>query len=536
MGEENSAAKGVFILSVAGMMAKFLSVFYSPFLLGILGEEGYGIYSQTTEIFVFIYAITCMGSQPAVAKVISELSALQNEAGARRALRISRRFYMFLGGGIGILMMVFAIPLLNIFNIEQAALGVITLGPCVLITSILSAYRGYMQGKGHMKEIAISQVLEQFLNVGISLLFAYILVQVSIAAGNAGAQVGTSVGALFAVLYLIYVLDKKYTKYEDEDSIVYGRKVSDKKILRKVIMYSIPITLSAGMQNLGGLIDMVNVKNRLLYAGFTSVQSDVLYGKLAMYKTLLGVPLVIITSIGTTTLPSIAKSAVLNEKKQVKKKIAYAFRIAFSIAIPAAVGLSMLSEMIYMTLYNSSDGHEIMMIGAFILILITMTQVQAVIMQSVNKLYFILGTFLVGIVTKIVVNYIFVGITDINIYGVLIGNVFWHLIPAILNHKKLCEIMRMRLSIPKLVLKPLLASVAMAGVIYILKMPLSFIFRFITPSRITAAPITIIIVAIAAVVYIYIMIVTGGIRKSDLQMISPKLLRVMPRFMRRKLK
>ena len=230
MGEEHSAAKGVFILSVAGMVAKFISVFYTPFLVGILKDDGYGIYSQTTEIFLFIYAITCMGAQPAVAKVVSELSALGNEEGAKKALRISRKFYMMLGGGLGILMMILAIPLCNLFGISDAAYGVMALGPCVLITCILSAYRGYMQGKGHMTQIAISQVIEQLLNVILSLLCAYILVQVSTAAGNAGAQVGTSVGALFAMLYLVYSLDKKYSKEEEEiESLTNVRKVRKKK-------------------------------------------------------------------------------------------------------------------------------------------------------------------------------------------------------------------------------------------------------------------------------------------------------------------
>ena len=537
MGEEHSAAKGVFILSVAGMVAKFISVFYTPFLVGILKDDGYAIYSQTTEIFLFIYAITCMGAQPAVAKVVSELSALGNEEGAKKALRISRKFYMMLGGGLGILMMILAIPLCNLFGISDAAYGVMALGPCVLITCILSAYRGYMQGKGHMTQIAISQVIEQLLNVILSLLCAYILVQVSTAAGNAGAQVGTSVGALFAMLYLVYSLDKKYSKEEEEiESLTNVRKVSEKKILRKIIMYSIPITLSTGMQNFGGLVDMVNVNSRLAVAGFEKEIANSLYGQLGKYKTLLSVPLVIITSIGTTTLPAIARSMVLNERKEVKRKIAYAFKMAFSIAIPAAVGLSMLSELVYATLYNRTDGHKLMMIGAFILILYTTTQIQAVIMQSINKLYFILGTFMLGIVTKIIVNYIFVGIPGINIYGVLIGNVFWHLIPAVLNHKKLCKIMKMRLSIPKLVIKPAIASIVMAGVIYLLKLPLKYVFEVISLSRVTAAPITIIIVAIGGIVYLYLMIAMGGIRKSDIQTISPKLIRMMPRFMRRKLR
>ena len=71
MGEEHSAAKGVFILSVAGMVAKFISVFYSPILVSILDVDGFGIYSRTTEIFLFIYdhesvshSVMCDSLQP----------------------------------------------------------------------------------------------------------------------------------------------------------------------------------------------------------------------------------------------------------------------------------------------------------------------------------------------------------------------------------------------------------------------------------------------------------------------------------------
>ncbi|MDU1829409.1 Gx transporter family protein, partial [Anaerococcus sp.] len=49
------------------LLALYIYGFKVAFLVGILKDDGYGIYSQTTEIFLFIYAITCMGAQPAVA-------------------------------------------------------------------------------------------------------------------------------------------------------------------------------------------------------------------------------------------------------------------------------------------------------------------------------------------------------------------------------------------------------------------------------------------------------------------------------------
>ena len=535
MREENSAVRGMFALSAAGIIAKILSVFYSPILVAVLGEEGLGIYSKTLEVFLFVYAIACTGTQPAVAKVVTELTVLGNNKGAIRALQLSRRLYMFLGGTLGAIMMLIAFPIGKLIGTPEIGYGVIALGPCVLITAVLATYRGFMQGKNNMTSIAISQILEQLFNVIISLIGAVLLVKVSLPLGSAGAQIGTSAGALIACFYLIYCYDKKRYKVDSIRFASNNKKVSDKKILRKIIRYSIPITMSAALQNLGGLVDMINVSQRLAVAGFNYEAGNALYGQYAMYKTLSGVPLVLITAIATISLPAISRSFVINDRKEVKSKISSAFRITFAIAVPAAVGLSILSSEVYTSLYNGSDGASIMTIGSFIIVLMAITQIQSIVLQSINKLYFVIKTFAIGIVFKIVLNYIFVGMPEINIYGVLIGNCFWYLVPAILNHKKICSEMKMRLSIRRLITKPLLASIVMGGVLFVLRIPTSFMFKYITPSRLTMFPVTILLVAIGGLAYVYLMIVMGGITKKDIKMISPKLMRILPRFMKKKL-
>ncbi|MDS0525765.1 polysaccharide biosynthesis protein [Clostridium sp. SHJSY1] len=536
MKEKASAAKGMFILSFAGMMVKVMSVFYTPLLTQILGLGGYGIYSKTTEVFLFIYALSCMGAQPAVAKVVAEYTALDNPKGAIKVLRIASGFYGVLGIVLGGGMVLLAKPLANLAHSPQSAYGIMALGPCIVITSLLAVFRGFMQGKSNMTPIAISQVAEQILNVVISLLCAFILVQGSVDMGNAGAQVGTSVGALFACFLVIYFYDKKGYKEEALESEIPDKKIKNKKILRKLLMYSFPITLSAGLQNLGGLVDMFNVSARLIVAGFTEEQANILYAGLGQYKTLYGVPLVVITAIGTTVLPSIAKSIALKDRKETKRKISYAFKMVFIIAIPSAVGLSMLSKEVYIALFNTSQGSGIMMYGSVILVLMSMTQIQSTVLQGINKLYFVLKTFCIGIVIKIIANYILVGIPGINIYGAIIGNCLWHLIPAILNHREICSIMMMRMPVLRLTIKPIFASAAMAATIYVCKMPLGFLYRFIPLTRFTAIPITVLLIAAGGLVYIYLIIATGGITKKDIEGVSPKILKIIPRFMRVKLR
>ena len=534
MREGSTAAKGVLALSIAGILTKVISLLYTPFLITILGRDGYGVYAKVMEVFLFVYAITSVGAQPAVAKVVSELTAVGNLKGSVQALKISRRFYFWLGTIAGLLMMVLAFPIARMIESELIAYGVIALGPCVLITSLLSVYRGFMQGKNNMTPIAVSQVLEQMLNVGVSLLFAFLLMPIGLQFGVAGAQIGTSIGALCACLYLVYrYLKNGYVLEALEDT---EHRANDKRIFKRIVMYSIPIVLSSGLQNLGGLVDMMNVTNRLQSSGLSEVAANTLYGDYGLYKTLYGVPLVMITAIGVTVLPAIARARALRDKKEIKRNIRRAFKVALLIAIPAAVGLALTSEHIYMSLVGNTEGSELMKYGSFILVLMTITQIQSVVLQGINKFYYILFTFFIGIIFKIGLNYIFVGIIEINIYGVLIGNCFWHLIPAFLNHKKICKTMRMKMSFVKLLTKPLLAAIIMGLAIVVLQIPVDFMYRLIEPSRLTAILITIILVGVGGFTYIYLMILIGGIKKEDIETVSPKLIRIMPRFMRMKLR
>ena len=533
MREESTAARGILALSIAGILSKVISVLYTPMLRSILGIEGYGVYGKVLEVFLFVYAITSAGAQPAVAKVVSELTAVGNVKGSVMALKISRKFYFWCGTIAGLLMMVLAFPISNIIG-GSAAYGIIALGPCVLITSLLSVQRGFLQGKNNMTPIAVSQVLEQFLNVIISLLFAFILGSVSLSLGVAGAQVGTSIGAIFACFFVIYkYFQNGYALEASEDT---EHRVNSKKIFSRIVMYSIPIVMSSGLQNFGGLVDMLNVSTRLISSGLTEKVANSLYGEYTTYKTLYGVPLVMITAIGTTVLPAISRARALHDMKGIRRNIRRTFKLSLLIAIPSAVGLSILSEHIYMCLFNDTIGARMMELGSFILVLMTITQIQSVILQGINKFYYILLTFLIGIIFKIILNYIFVGMIDINIYGVLIGNCFWHLIPAVLNHRKICKTMKMRMSFIRLIFKPLFASTVMGLALILLEKPVDFMYKFIGPSRLTDVPITIVSVGIGVFIYAYLMILMGGIRKDDIETVSPKVMRLIPRFMRMKLR
>ncbi|HEX9026277.1 MAG TPA: polysaccharide biosynthesis protein, partial [Clostridium sp.] len=402
----SSSNRGFLILSIAGLLTKVISVFYIPLLQRIIGLDGYGIYQNCYEVFLFVYAVTNLGTQPAIAKVVAELTALGKSNDAVRTLKIARTLLALVGAILTIFLMLFAFPIGRAIGNPAASYGILMLAPSIFVTSILSSYRGYFQGKNSMTAIAISQVLEQVINIIISLTCAFFLVKISIEYGSAGGTVGTSIGALVACLYMVYIYGKK--KFEEDSIEAQGtnKRIRTKHIIKKLIKYGLPITLCSGLQNFGSLVDMVNVNSRLAVAGFNLQESQVLYGVLGRYKTLLSVPLIIVTALGTTVLPAIVTAMALKDKKEIRRKTTFAFRMIFIITIPAAIGLSSLGREVFELLYGTDQGFELMVMGSVVLILMAVVQIQTVILQSMNKLYFVLGTFSIGIAFKIIANYI----------------------------------------------------------------------------------------------------------------------------------
>lgn len=533
--EEKSVGRSFLILSIAGILVKILSAAYIPLLNAIIHKSGIAIYNASYSYFVFIIAVTSLGAQPAIAKVVAELKALGHEEDAIRAMKIARNYLSIIGAVITIIFIVLAKPIATITNWESATLSLIFLAPTVFFSCILASYRGYLQGAEEMKTLAISQVVEQIVNVVLSLIFAYLFIQISTEWGSAGGTVGTTIGAIVALIFILFMYDKN--RYEDnaEENNKASKNISNKRILKKLIAYGLPIILVAGLQNAGGVVDTINVKARLLSAGFIESEADAKFAVLGFYNTLLYVPLSIVTALSAAVFPKIIQAFTTKNRKALKSQIAYSFRLTYLITIPAAMGLSVLSKEIYLMIFGTSDGYQLLKYGSVVLVLMSISAIQNTILQGINKLYLVLSTAALSILLKFVINYILVGIKNINVLGAIFASFFAFLVPAIINHTRLKRIFKMKIPILKLATIPVMSSLVMAVSIYILRIPLDRIMNIIDGGRLATTLLVMLLIGVGGSVYLVIMILLGGLKKKDLDMISPRIFVFMPKFLRKNL-
>jgi stage V sporulation protein B len=527
---EQSTTKGFAVLSAASMMVKVLSLLYIPFLMLIIGDEGYGIYGAAYQVYVFIFVITNAGIPVAISKLISELIAVKNYRDAVKSFKIARFMLLIIGIVMTLVMLVFAGPLANAVHYQKAYLSLLTLAPAIFFTSIASAYRGYFQGRGNMTPTAISQVLEQGMNTVFSLVFAAYLMKYGVIAGCAGGTIGTAIGALVSSLFLMFYYEKnkkfRVPKGYFNEEI---KRIPTKKLVGKIIKYGFPITLCVGMTYAGNIVDVYNTKVRLMAGGFSDKDATILFGYLTKYQQLLNVPIAIISSLAMAILPAISAATTVGNKELVREKINYAFRLCFLIAVPCAVGLAVLSDPIFRTL-KFRGGSYIMTYGGVVLVLMSVMQIQTTILQSVGKLYTATLYSVLGIVCKIVTNYFLIAMPKVNILGAIAGSVLGFLIPIILNGIIIRRTLGVKFGLISHAFKPFLASTVMGSLIFGIYYIFHTMLGLVKRGYFINAFLTIAITSIGALVYLFALVIIGGITQRDLRNMPTKATRLIPRF------
>lgn len=535
--KEQSTTRGFAVLSAASLIVKLVSLLYLPLLNFILPQDAIGSYNFTYTIFTFIYVLTNSGIPVAISKLVSELIAQNNYKDAIKSFKMARFMLLVLGFVMSIVMILIAGPITERATQADSRLAIIVLAPTVLITSVMSAYRGYFQGRANMTPTGVSQIIEQIVNTVFSLICAALLIKYSLMAGVAGATVGTTLGAFVACIYLIikYEKIKKFKVPKDLD-LSRVKRLSNKTLFKKLLTYGIPITLSVGLQQGGNFIDSLIAVNRLMKCGYNEKFARAMYGTIGQTNSLINVPIAIVSALSAAVLPAISAAMAVGDKKLAQEKINQSIKICSIIVIPSAIGLAVLSKPIYGVLFPSAvNGAKLMKLACLIVIFMSIVQIQTTILQGLGKMHVVTGTMFIGIVVKIIVSYILMAIPSINQFGSVIGNIMCFLVPLGLNYYYIKNYTRFKLPVLKYSIIPFISAIVMGLMAIVVYYPCD-IFISKNPSRFAYVLPTMISVMLAVFVYAYCMICLRGITKEDMNSISPKVMKIIPSFMKKRMK
>ncbi|MCE5255979.1 MAG: polysaccharide biosynthesis protein [Spirochaetaceae bacterium] len=516
MKSETTAHKGFAVLSIAGILNKLLSVIYIPVLFQIIGELGYGIYSAGYKIYAFIYILTNAGFPIGIAKLEAEFLARKNYRDARRSFRIVLWLLAIYGFVMSVLTAVFARSITQAIHNDNSYLVILALSPTIFFSAISSSFRGFFNGRNDMKPTAVSQIIEQFINVFLSLAFAAILKPFGLVYACAGATVGTTIGSLGSALYLWRQYRKKSPDFGGgaPADIV---PLSNRQIINRFLSYAVPIAINSVIIFGTDLVDLANTSSRLVAAGLSAEAATIQFGVLSKYSSILSVPIAVTSALYVAMMPSFSAAIELHDNDRLKASIGEAFRLSLMISIPSAIGLSILSKPVFSLFFPSAiDGWKLMAFGSIVVVFYSIVQIQAGILQALNKTKYSTISLLVGIGAKILVNYYLIAVPSINIMGAVIGTIVYYIVALLLNLVFLHRFQPVKTGIMQHVWHPLAGSIVMGVVVYAVYKGFAYLLGLIVGAFLSNALSTAISVIVGVVVYAAFIIKTNAISVEEI--------------------
>lgn len=462
--KRQSLIKGAFVLGAAGIIAKFLGLFFRWPIIMLIGDEGVGYYQMSYPLYMFFIAVAS-GIPVAISKMVAERNAVGDADGALKVFNRAMLLMIIFGGGFTSFLLIFSKQLITFFNWNSKSyyslLG-ISLAP--IFISIMSAFRGFFQGFQNMSPTGISQIIEQLgrVIVGVGLTYIFLPKGIEYAAG--GAAFGAAAGGILGGLFLVFQYMKMRREYH------FRSVKGDSVILGKLLYIAVPISLGATVGSIMSLIDSFVVPQKLLQAGYSYKEAAILYGQLTGKAfVLMNVPLTLSMALSVPLVPIIAEAFILNKRNEVVSKVMLSLKMAAVIGLPCCFGLYFLASPILQLIFpGHSDGYMILRYLSLSIPFVIIVQTTTSILQGIGTYIKPVINLFIGCIIKIILTLILVPMSNINIYGAVIGSVCAYIVAAVLNIHLLIKTLKIRLNFYEILIKPAYSAILMTIVVVII--------------------------------------------------------------------
>ena len=536
--KKQSLVTGAAILGAAALIVKILGAIYRIPYQNITGDVGLAVYNKVYPIYSMLLILATAGFPIAVSKIVSERLALGDTKGAKRVFIISQ-YVLIVTGLVFFAILFFGSGVIaNLMGNPDLTIAIKGVSFALLIVPVMAGLRGYYQGHQYMTPTAISQIIEQLVRVITILVLSYWFINngYSVYYAGAGAVFGATTGAIAALIVLIFFWNKIFSEKETDiinetfEQVKENESLTD--IIKVVLLYSIPIAVSALILPLLGVVDSFSVTN-ILTDKITN--SEYLFGFYIKGYNLVdfaeywfgiftrGQPLVQFAAFFATALflalvPSISEAHAKKNKGLIIKRTELALRLTLLIGLPASIGLAVLAEPINIMLYKDSTGSLTMAILAFSTIFSTLFVTSSGVLQGIGKVILPAKNLIIGIIIKVILNIVLIYKFHIN--GAAMATVLTFAFATLLNIFDIYRLIKLRVNIISFIIKPVLAALMMGIIVYLTKSILLYsIDTVFVSKRILMTVVTLSAVMVGVVTFGFSLFISGALTKTDLEQI-----------------
>ncbi|RSL34324.1 polysaccharide biosynthesis protein [Salibacterium salarium] len=419
MSDSNKFLRGTMILSLSQFLSKFLGMIYVFPFVAMVGQQGMALYQYGYQPYTILLSLATLGVPMAVSKFVSKYNALGDYRTGQRLFQ-SGLIVMTLTGFVAFVLLFLMAPTIADWIIQNpdeiggndlssVVFTIRMVSVALLLIPAMSVFRGYFQGYQSMGPTAVSQIVEQIIRIGFILAMTFAILNIfngeratAIGFATFGAFVG-GLGALGVLLY--YWKKRKHDMQTEIDQSTVDYQVPLKSMYKELIAYALPLSFVGLAIPLFQLIDLFTFNNALTATdAFTQGEAETAYGVFSgsAHKLIL-IPVAIATAMSVTLIPTITNSFTNGDRALLQRQITQTYQVILFLAIPAAVGLMVLSYPTFAILFGLGDvelGGTILRYYAPAAIMFSLFSVTAAVLQGINCQKIAVLSLLAGLIVK----------------------------------------------------------------------------------------------------------------------------------------
>lgn len=467
----HSFFSGVVILAVSNLLVKCAGLLFKIPMNYIIGDTGMGYYNSAYSVYTFLYMLSTSGLPVALSVMVSEKCSLGKSRAASRVFNLALLLFCVIGSVTSAVMLFASDALCELIGSDKSSLSVMTIAPTMLFICVASAYRGYFQGCGNMVPTAVSQLIEALFKLvfGVSAAMYAIRSGYGIEVVAAYAVSGLTLGAFAGMVYLMAykLIFREHNPYCADVTLADDTE-SRGDILRRFIKISLPVTISASVMSLAGMIDTALIQRVLLDSGASEEMAATLFGNYtSLAVPMFNLPPVLVYPIAYALVPVVASAISIGKREKAAEAVEGSIRCAIIIGLPCALGMAVLAEPILCLFYKDSSAAlaaPLLTCLAPSSLFVCILAVTNSVLQGCGRERLPVISMLAGAVVKSVSGYILIG--KLGIIGAPISTFLCYLTVTALNFAFVVRACKVKFNLAKTFLMPLVAGALCAITAY----------------------------------------------------------------------
>lgn len=443
---KNPLISGTVILTLTGLLSRFIGFFYRIFLSNVFGAEGMGIYQLISPVLALTFALTVSGIQTAISKYVASETGTHDYKSSFRTLWGGFLIAMTLSVAAACYIYLYSDQIAVTFLMEKRTaplLRIIALS--IPMATVHSCINGYFYGIRKTAIPAISQLSEQICRVGSVYLIYHICRQHNMTPSISFAVVGLVIGESASMIVSVVAILVRAHHVFPTVSVVRrpntgGLLSTYRRIMGQLLRLAVPLSANRLILNLLQSVEAVYIPNRLMAYGLNNADALGVYGVLTgMSLPLILFPSAITNSISVLLLPVVADADASGNKAAVRHTIMTSIRYCLLLGFGCTAMFLLTGRAAGRILYGSQLAGSFILTLSFICPFMYIASTLNSILNGLGKT---VQTFLFSVVSLLLrLLFVFIAIPVYGIKGYL-----WGMLASQMLQTALCTISALHIS------------------------------------------------------------------------------------------